>query len=108
MGTSLAGATLASHHRRSRISPAVQEQILATQRPFSVDAFNSKSRAPAWKTIPSWYLTTQDKAIPPATQLFMAKRADACITEVSSSHAVLYPHPDRVVDIILDAAKSVG
>ena len=33
------------------VSPAVQEQIFATQRPFSVDAFNSKSGAPAWKTI---------------------------------------------------------
>jgi hypothetical protein len=58
MGTSLAGATLAHHHRRGRISPAVQEQSFATQRPFSVDAFNSKSGAPAWKTIPSWCLIT--------------------------------------------------
>jgi hypothetical protein len=110
MGTSLADVTLASHHRRGRISPAVQEQIFATQRPFSVDAFNSKSGAPAWKTIPSWCLFTTDprQAIPPATQLFTTKRADACITEVSSSHAVLYSHPDRVVDIILYAAKSVS
>ena len=91
------------------VSPAVQEQIFATQRPFSVDAFNSKSGAPAWKTIPSWYLvTTKDKAIPPATQLFMAKRAHARITKVSSSHVVMHSHPDRVVDIILNAAKSVS
>jgi pimeloyl-ACP methyl ester carboxylesterase len=75
----------------------------------SVDAFNSKSEAPAWKTIPSWYLvTTQDNAIPPATQLFMAKRADARITEVSSSHVVMYSHPDHVVDIILQAAESIN
>ena len=74
-----------------------------------MDAFNSKSGVPAWKRTPSWYLvTTQDKAIPPATQLFMAKRAHARIAEVNSSHIVMYSHPDRVVDIILDAAKSVG
>jgi pimeloyl-ACP methyl ester carboxylesterase len=91
------------------VSPTVQGQIFATQRPFSVDAFNSKSGVPAWKTIPSWYLvTTEDKAIPPATQQFMAKRADARITEVSSSHVAMYSHPDRVVDIILDAAESVS
>ena len=91
------------------VSPEVQGQIFATQRPFSVDAFNSKSGVPAWKAIPSWYLvTTEDKAIPPATQLFMAKRADASITEVSSSHVAMYSHPDRVVDIILDAAESVS
>jgi hypothetical protein len=48
------------------VSPQAQDQIFATQRPFSVDAFNSQSGVPAWKTIPSWYLvTTQDKAIPP-------------------------------------------
>lgn len=91
------------------VSPEVQGQIFATQRPFSVDAFNSKSGVPAWKTIPSWYLvTTEDKAIPPATQMFMAQRADARITEVSSSHVAMYSHPDRVVDIILDAAESVS
>ena len=91
------------------VSPRIQGQIFATQRPFSVDAFNSQSGVPAWRTIPSWYLvTTQDKAIPPATQLFMAKRADARITEVSSSHVAMYSHPDSVVDIILDAAKTIS
>ena len=53
-------------------------------------------------------MTAQDKAIPPATQLFMAKRAHAHITKVGSSHVVMYSHPHRVVDIILSAAKSVG
>ena len=45
----------------------------ATQRPFSVAAFSEPSGDPAWKTIPSWYLVaTNDHAIPPATQRFMA------------------------------------
>ena len=40
------------------------------------EAFASLSGEPAWKTIPSWYLVaTLDKAIPPATQRFMAQRA---------------------------------
>jgi pimeloyl-ACP methyl ester carboxylesterase len=91
------------------VSPTVQGQIFATQRPFSVDAFNSKSGVPAWKTIPSWYLvTTNDKAIPPATQLFMAQRAGARISQVSSSHVAMYSHPRRVVNIILDAAEAVS
>ena len=58
MGTSLADVTLASHDQRGRISPAAQEKVFATQRSFSVDAFNSESGAPAWKTIPSWCLFT--------------------------------------------------
>jgi hypothetical protein len=36
MGTSLAGATLASHHRRGRISPAVQEQIFGHAAPGGI------------------------------------------------------------------------
>ncbi len=48
----------------------------AAQRPFSNEAFGSLSGDPAWKTIPSWYLVaTQDHAIPPVTQRFMASRA---------------------------------
>ena len=91
------------------VSPEVQDQIFATQRPFSMDSFNSQSGVPAWKTIPSWYLvTTNDKAIPPATQLFMAKRAGAHISEVKSSHVAMYSHPESVVNEIVDATESVG
>ena len=90
------------------VSPDVQDLIFATQRPFSVAALDSESGEPAWRTIPSWYLvTTEDKAIPPATQLFMAKRAGAQISYVKSSHVAMYSHPDAVVAIILKAAASV-
>ena len=52
--------------------------MFATQRPFSEEAFGSPSGPPAWKSIPSWYLVaSQDRAIPPATQRFMAERAGA-------------------------------
>jgi pimeloyl-ACP methyl ester carboxylesterase len=40
----------------------------------------------AWKTLPCWYLLgTQDKAIPPALQRFMAEHANATIVEVAAS-----------------------
>jgi pimeloyl-ACP methyl ester carboxylesterase len=91
------------------VSPKVQDQMFATQRPFSEDALNSKSGVPAWKTIPSWYLvTTEDEAIPPATQLFMAKRAGSHISEVKSSHVAMYSHPNSVVAIILKATNIVS
>jgi pimeloyl-ACP methyl ester carboxylesterase len=90
------------------VSPTVQKEIFATQRPFSQAAFDSTSGVPAWKTIPSWYLvTTEDKAIPPATQMFMAKRAGSHIDKVKSSHVAMYSHPDTVVSEILRAADSV-
>jgi pimeloyl-ACP methyl ester carboxylesterase len=87
----------------------VHDQMFATQRPFSEEAFASQSGIPAWKTIPSWYLVaSNDHAIPPATQRFMAQRAGAQTSEVSSSHVPQISHPDRTVDVIVAAAKSVN
>jgi pimeloyl-ACP methyl ester carboxylesterase len=66
----------------------------ATQRPFSVAAFTEASGEPAWETVPSWYLlATQDNAIPPATQEFMAERAGAHITRVAASHVPMQSKP---------------
>jgi pimeloyl-ACP methyl ester carboxylesterase len=86
----------------------VQDQMFATQRPFSQEAFGSPSGTPAWKTIPSWYLVaSNDHAIPAATERFMAQRAGAHTSEVKSSHVPQISHPDRTVDVILEAAKSI-
>jgi pimeloyl-ACP methyl ester carboxylesterase len=88
--------------------PAGKARLMAAeQRPLSVTANSEPSGAPAWATIPSWDLVTlDDKAIPPAGQLFMATRAHAHIKTVHSSHAVMVSHPDAVVSIILDAVRA--
>src|SRR6202165_1646997 len=66
------------------------DQMQATQRPFSNEAFQSPSGEPAWKTIPSWYMVArQDHAIPPATERFMAARAHATVVEGSASHVAM-------------------
>jgi hypothetical protein len=51
--------------------------MAAAQRPYAAAAFaGAPSAPPAWKTLPCWYLLgTEDKAIPPALQRFMAERA---------------------------------
>ena len=68
--------------------------MFATQRPFSEEAFESPSGTPAWTSIPSWYLVaSQDRAIPPVTQRFMAERAGAQTTTVASSHVPQSPSP---------------
>jgi pimeloyl-ACP methyl ester carboxylesterase len=82
--------------------------MFATQRPFSQEAFDSRSGEPAWESIPSWYLiTTQDRAIPPATQRFMAERAGAKTAEVAASHVPQISRPGAVIRIILQAAESL-
>jgi pimeloyl-ACP methyl ester carboxylesterase len=81
----------------------------AEQRPFSVAAFGEPSGEPAWKTIPSWYLVaTNDHAIPPVTEEFMAHRAGAHIAHVAASHVPMMSQPQATTRLILQAARSVG
>jgi pimeloyl-ACP methyl ester carboxylesterase len=82
--------------------------MIATQRPFSHEAFESASGPPAWESIPSWYLVaSQDRAIPPPTQRFMAERAGAQTAEVVASHVPQISRPGAVTRIILQAAESL-
>jgi pimeloyl-ACP methyl ester carboxylesterase len=93
----------------SDLPKKLADQMWAEQRPFSQEAFASLSGEPAWKTIPSWYLVaTQDHAIPPATQMFMAHRANAKIFTVKASHVPMVSQPAATTKVILAAAKTVG
>ena len=69
------------------VDPETAAVMAAAQRPYAAAAFAAApSGPPAWKTLPCWYLLgTEDKAIPPAFQRFMAERANATIVEVPAS-----------------------
>ncbi len=63
----------------------------------------------AWADIPSWALVgTVDRVIPPATQLFMAERADARTVKVKASHLSMVSHPGAVSGLIVAAARSTS
>ncbi len=80
----------------------------AEQRPFSVAAFSEPSGEPAWKTIPSWYLiATNDHAIPPTTQRFMANRAGSIISHVAASHVPMQSQPRATLATITSAIHAV-
>jgi len=82
--------------------------MAATQRPIDAAAVAEPSGPPAWRTIPSWYLVaSDDHAIPPATERFMAKRAGATTVEISSSHVAMVSHPDAVAELIEAAAAGL-
>ena len=82
--------------------------LASEQRPVVLSAFNDKSGAPAWKTIPSWYLVGKlDLVIPPYAQLFMAQRAHATIAYVNAAHPAMISHPEAAADLIEQAAKSL-
>ncbi|GGR85903.1 alpha/beta hydrolase [Streptomyces aureoverticillatus] len=81
--------------------------MAASQRPIAAEAFGQPAKQAAWKTIPSWALVAKkDHAIAPSLERFMAKRADAHITEVDSSHAVMVSHPHVVGDVINRAYRA--
>ena len=91
------------------VSKSTAAVMAATQRPFDLAILEELSGPPAWRTIPSWYLiATEDRAIPPATQRFMAERAGATTAEVRASHVPMNSRPSAVTDLILDAANAVG
>lgn len=81
--------------------------LAATQRPITEAALNEASGAPAWKSIPSWFIYgSADKNIPPAALSFMATRARAKRTVVldGASHLVMSSQPDAVAELIVEAA----
>jgi pimeloyl-ACP methyl ester carboxylesterase len=90
--------------------PASEAALMgATQRPIAAAALTEPSSAPAWKTIPSWYMVaSQDHAIPPVTERFMGKRAHAVTVEVKSSHVAMLSHPEATTKLILAAARATG
>ena len=88
----------------SHVTAAV---MAATQRPAALATLREPSGVPAWKTIPSWYLVaSQDHAIPPAAERFMAARMHAHTVQIDSSHAAMVSHPGVVTDLILSAAQA--
>ncbi|MEU6660322.1 alpha/beta hydrolase [Streptomyces sp. NPDC046821] len=93
------------------VSTAAFRLLQATQRPFDADSFTYPTRAAAWRTIPSYGLVAgQDKAIPPAAERWMYRRANfRKVVEVpTSSHVAMISHPKTTARLIQDAARATG
>ncbi|WP_206431640.1 alpha/beta fold hydrolase [Deinococcus psychrotolerans] len=86
-----------------------QDVLAVSQRPIAAAAFTEVlGLAPAWKSLPSWFLiTTEDRMIPPAAQWTAAKRMGATTLEVAASHAVLLSQPETVTVFILKALAAL-
>jgi pimeloyl-ACP methyl ester carboxylesterase len=83
------------------VSTAEALVMAATQKPINSVVFEQTVDNAAWKTIPSWYLVSQeDQAILPELQRFMAKRMGAKTTEIAASHVAFISHPSEVVKTI--------
>jgi pimeloyl-ACP methyl ester carboxylesterase len=86
-----------------------QNLIFSVQQPASGKVFQGVASHVAWQGKPSWYVVaTEDHAINPDLERIMAQRAKAKTTEVKSAHVAMLAKPKEVLDVILEAASTVG
>jgi pimeloyl-ACP methyl ester carboxylesterase len=79
------------------------------QQSLASSAFTDVMGAPAWKSLPSWYLVAQnDEAIPPDAERQFAARMGATTVEIPSGHVAMVSHPAEVAELVEKAAEAVG
>jgi pimeloyl-ACP methyl ester carboxylesterase len=90
------------------LSEADARVMAATQKPLASSVFEASVSAAAWKTIPSWYVVSQDDhAINPDLERFYAKRMNAKTSELKASHVAFLSHPKEIAKVI-DAAAAAA
>jgi len=91
------------------LSEDEQTLVFATQTAPLADLFNQPVPGAAWKSKPTYYIIgANDRTVQPELQRFVAKRMNAKITELQSSHVPMLSQPQRVYEVIREAANSVG
>ena len=87
---------------------AEQKVVWATQAVPVPDLFNQKVDGVAWRSKPSWYIVaSEDRTVQPDLHRFVAKRMNATVVELRSSHVPMLSQPNAVLDVIRNAAKAV-
>ena len=90
------------------VDPALAQFMAHSQVPWGLDAAGGAVTSPAWKSKPSHYLVaTDDHMIPPPAQRQMATRAGAEVVETPGSHSVYVSHPDKVAQLVDQAASAI-
>jgi pimeloyl-ACP methyl ester carboxylesterase len=75
------------------------EELTAKFRPMPLEPMAQISE-PAWTSIPSTYVVcTNDRAIPPEAQRWMASRADE-VVEIPTDHSPFVTRPELLADVI--------
>jgi pimeloyl-ACP methyl ester carboxylesterase len=84
-----------------------QQLVWATASPPAATLFSAKIENPAWRDKPCWNIVgTNDQSVHPDLERAAAKRMNGQITEVASSHVPMLSHPDVVLEVIREAARS--
>jgi pimeloyl-ACP methyl ester carboxylesterase len=86
--------------------PEAAARVMAvTQNPVAHGVLGQTVTRVAWRERPSWYVVaTEDRAIPPELQRFLALRSGAHTAEVRSSHVPHVSRPEEVARVVRAAA----
>src|SRR2546426_3558297 len=97
------------NHFAADVDPKHARVLYAVQQALASSAFTDLMGAPAWKSLPTWYLVAEnDEAIPPDAERMFASRMGATTVEIPSSHVAMVSHPAEVTDVIEKAAEAVA
>src|SRR5690242_2301577 len=81
-----------------------QKLVWATQMVPLADLFSQPVPGAAWKSKPTYYIVgADDRTVQPELQRFLAKRMNAKVTELQSSHVPMLSQPQRVYEVIREA-----
>ena len=76
---------------------------MSVQPPTAGSIFNAKPASAAWHEKPAWYIVASiDRMIAPEQEQSMAKKMNA--TVLSSRHVVMLSQPNKVANVIEEAA----
>ena len=93
------------NHFAADVDPVKAKVLYAAQQPLSVSALGDVMTVPAWRSLPSWYMITEDdQALPPDVQRMFASRMGATTAEVPSGHLAMVSHPTDVAKLTETAA----
>jgi pimeloyl-ACP methyl ester carboxylesterase len=86
-----------------------QKLVWATQMAPLADLFSQPVPGAAWKSKPTYYIVgADDRTVHTDLQRFVAKRMNAKVTELKSSHVPMLSQPQRVYEVIREAADGVA
>lgn len=87
---------------------SVTDVMAVSQRPLAAAAAGEPLTHAGWADQPTWYLvSTQDRAIAPEAERFMAERMGATTEEVDGSHVAFMSQPQVVAGFIGRALDSL-
>ena len=94
-------------HFAADVDPVKAKVMHAAQQGVSMSVFEDVMGAPAWKSLPTWYLVAaNDEALAPDAERMFAERMGAETVEIDSSHVAMVSHPDAVTELFEAAARA--